>query len=339
MIKYQMEPQNEKMLRWEGRILKQDGISYLGFTNSALTVQVKGSRLEMYLLTGENEEVNQPGLRIYVDGVKTSEIVLKEREGWYTICNLDTKSLHEVRIVKITEAAMSYVGVKEIRMAEGELCPIDGEDNRVKVEFIGDSITCGYGVHGEPESEYTIREEDGECCYASFMAQEMNWNARWISASGYGMYVEYTGDPENNVPKLYPYVNWFVNPDVRQDMKEFEPRYIFINLGTNDSGHLHKEEIREHFLKAYEEFLQLLRTCHPESVIVCVLGTLCEQVFPYVEQVVDKVKQQGMKDVYAFELPYHNVELDGMASMHPSETTHKKDAERILAWMKNEGIL
>lgn len=339
MIEYQMNDQTEELLRWEGRILKQDGICYLGYTNSALTLQMKGQKLEMYLLTGDNEEVNQPGLRIYVDGASTSEIVLKQQKGWYTICELDTNTIHEVRIVKITEAAMSYVGIEKLRVEEGELCSIDKTDDRVKVEFIGDSITCGYGVHGEPESEYTIREEDGECCYAAFMAKEMNWNASWISASGYGMYVEYTGNPENNVPKLYPYVNWFVNPNVKQDKREFEPEYIFVNLGTNDSGHLDKEEVKQGFLKAYEKFLKLLRSSHPEAKIICVLGTLCEEVFPYIRQVVDSVKQQGMEDVYAFELPFHNVELDGMASMHPSVATHRKDAEKILAFMRNEGIL
>lgn len=339
MSEYQMNKQTEEFLHWEGRILRQQGICYLGYTNSSITMRVKGSALDMFFITGENEEVNEPGLRIYVDGIKHTELVLKQKQAWYHVCKLDADKIHEIHIVKITEAAMSYVGLQTIRVTDGELIPLERTDDRVKVEFIGDSITCGYGVHGAPESEYTIREEDGECCYASFMAEKMNWNARWISASGYGMFVEYTGNPDNNVPKLYDYVNWFVNPEVKQDMKEFEPEYIFINLGTNDSGHLHNPEILEGFLNAYETFLEHLRKCHPDAVILCVLGTLCEEVFPYVQQIVDKVKQAGMKKVYAFELPFHNVDLDGMASMHPSEVTHRKDADRILAFMQTTGIL
>lgn len=337
---YLMNNEMEAFLKWEGRILKKPGICYLGYTNSSVSVQVKGTALYMHLVTGENEEVNRPGLRVYVDGKKASEIVLEKEDDWYLVCELDEEATHEVRIVKITEAAMSYVGITGIKVCDGQLLVQEKrEDTRTRVEFIGDSITCGYGVHGAPESEYTIREEDGECCYAAFMAKEMDWNARWISASGYGMFVEYTGNPENNVPKLYPYVNWFVDPEEKIEEGEFEPDYIFVNLGTNDSGHLHKEDILKGFLDAYESFLKLLRQMHPEAVIICVLGTVCENVFPYVEQVVEKLKENGMEKLYAYELPYHNVELDGQASNHPSIITHQKDAERILKFMKDKNLL
>lgn len=340
MAEYYMNREIDYLFKWQGRILKQYGTCYFGYTNSSLRMRVKGSSVYLYMVTGENEVVNRPGFRVYVDGKRVSEIVLDQREGWYLICGLNPEKEHEVCVVKITEAAMSYGGLQRIKVLDGELLPFGQEqDCRTKVEFIGDSITCGYGVHGQPESEYTIREEDGECSYAFFMAEEMNWNARWISASGYGMFVEYTGDPKQNVPKLYPYVNWFIDQEKEIEPEEFEPEYIFVNLGTNDSGHLQNEEILKGFLKAYEDFLKLLRGYHKESIIICILGTLCHGVFPYVEQVVDKVKEEGMEKVYAYELPYHNVERDGMASMHPSITTHKKDAKRILDFMMSKGIL
>lgn len=336
---YQMEDA-DRFLRWEGRILKKQGICYLGYTNSSITMQITGSALWLHCLTGENEEICQPGLRIYVDGVRVSEIVLDKRDSWYQMCSLEEGKLHCVKIVKITEAAMSYAGIAGIRIASGRLEEQKEEkDNRTKVEFIGDSITCGYGVHGKPQSEFTIREEDGENCYAAFMAAKMNWNARWIAASGYGMFVEYTGNPDNNVPKLYPYVNWFLDKEQKIERDEFEPEYIFVNLGTNDSGHLHRQEIRTGFINAYEEFLKLLRKYHPDSVIVCLLGTVCENVFPYIEQVIAKLRQEGFCNVYACELPYHNVREDGMASNHPSIKTHKKDADRILQFMETQGIL
>lgn len=335
MQEYDMNKETESFFKWEGRILKKNDICYLGYTNSSISFRMKGGPLYMYFVTGINDEINQPGLRVYMDGKPVSEVVLDKEKDWYFVCDPRDEKLHDVRLVKITEAAMSYAGIQKIRINEGELVPFDDSpDLRTKVEFIGDSITCGYGVHGAPESEFTIREEDGECSYAAFMAKEMNWNARWISASGYGMFVEYTGDPENVVPKLYPYVNWFLDKDERIKPEEFEPKYIFINLGTNDSGHLCHKEIQEGFCRAYEEFLKTIRTYHKDAVIICVLGTLCEGVFPYVKQIVDKVTNEGMKDVYALELPFHNVEEDGMASMHPSVATHKKDAKRILDFMK-----
>ncbi|MGN0437626.1 MAG: GDSL-type esterase/lipase family protein [Lachnospiraceae bacterium] len=339
MREYCMNGEMDDFLKWEGRILKKDGICYLGYTNSSLSFQMKGSALYLHCITGENELVNQPGLRVYVDEQPVCLVVVDKEDAWYEICRLKDDAVHQIRIVKITEAAMSYVGLKGIRIDDGTLLPASKEpDLRTKVEFIGDSITCGYGVHGKPESEYTIREEDGENCYAAYMAKEMNWNARWISASGYGMFVEYTGNPDNNVPKLYPYVNWFVDKEEKIEPEEFEPKYVFINLGTNDSGHLHHEDIKTGFCNAYEDFLKLIRSYHPNAVIICILGTLCEGVFPYVKQVVEQVKTEGMENVYALELPFHNVKTDGMASMHPSVLTHKKDARRILDFMKEHNL-
>ncbi|MCM1157409.1 MAG: GDSL-type esterase/lipase family protein [Bacteroidales bacterium] len=341
MKEYFMDSKTEAFLKWEGRILKQEGTCYLGYTNSSVSLRAQGGSLAMYFVTGENEEINRPGLRIYIDGNRVSELVLDKREGWYPIGEIDAAGIHEICIVKLTEAAMSYAGLQRIRVDGGELIRRENTpDNRVKVEFIGDSITCGYGVHGEPESEYTIRDEDGECSYAAFMAKEMNWNARWIAASGYGMFVGYSGNPGENIPRLYPYVNWFLNREKKLEAGEFEPQYIFVNLGSNDSWHLGDEEILAGFLHAYEDFLYRLKHYHPDSVIICVLGTLCKRVFPYVKQVADKVRRDGLEGIYAVELPYHNVKEDGMAYMyHPSIATQKKDARRLLAFMRQEGLL
>jgi len=352
---YGIEELKQGYVSLEGRILEKDEMYYLGFTNSSMTFTVRGTVTEEMTVAGdsaggmkvkteihtqEGAEVNEAGLRIYVDGVKTKEIVVKHETTDYEIAELSDGDLHTIRVVKITEAAMSYAAVKKIEIENGELVKQpDQEDTRTKVEFIGDSITCGYGVLGEPESEYTIREEDGELCYAAFMSKEMNWNASWISASGYGMYQDYEEQPENNVPKLYPYVNWFVDSTIRMNYADFEPEFIFINLGTNDCNYFHKESGLQGYIKAYQDFLWVLRKAHPQAKIICTIGTECETAYPHILTAVEAVRAEGFDGVYTYELPYHNVELDGIASGHPTEATHRKDARRLLDYMKQEGLL
>ena len=236
---------------------------------------------------------------------------------------------------------MSYVGLVgiDVHGGEPEQYP-DEPDGRVKVEFIGDSLTCGYGIHSVlSEDNYTLWDEDGEDCYAAIMAEQMNWNARWISASGYGAYISYDGNRNDNVPKLYPYVNWFLDKELRIDQNEFEPEYIFINLGTNDSGHLHKAEVLDGFKESYERFLRELKELHPDAKIICIIGTVCKNVYQYIEDVVKRVSDAGLKDIYSLELPYHTPETDGIADGHPTLTTHRKDASRILKYMKTEKLL
>ena len=44
-------------------------------------------------------------------------------------------------------------------------------------------------------------------------------------------------------------------------------------------------------------------------------------------------------NLYALELPFHDVERDGIACGHPTEATHRKDADRIYDFMRGEGLI
>lgn len=322
----------------DGRIIYRDNMAVLGYTNSAVTVKLEGTALSAVFYTGNNDVLNQPGLRIYVDGEAYKEIVLTEERQEEQLCSFTESGIHEVRIVKITEAAMSYVGIGTLT-ADGKLLPISEVPDRKKILFIGDSITCGYGVKGAPDSEYTLREEDGELSYASVIARKLDMKAEWVSVSGYGMFVEYTGNPENILPKVFAYQNWFYDKELLTDYSEFQPDNIVVNLGTNDSGPMTNDvNIQRGFVARYESFLYTLRMAYPSANIICVLGTLAPGYYKYVDKAIERVKADGFERIYGLELPEHDVEHDGMASGHPSARTHEKDAERIIDFMKNNGL-
>jgi lysophospholipase L1-like esterase len=336
---FKISEEIKDQIYFQGRIFWEEDMAVLGYTNSSFTVHFKGTKISALLRTGVNEEVNYPAVRVYVDGAEypnmLKEIILEKREEEFVLAEFPEAGEHTVRVVKITEAGMSYVGFAALSV-EGELLPPE-EDNRTKALFIGDSITCGYGVLGAPESEYTIREEDGELSYSAVLARAMNWNAEWVSVSGHGMFVEYTGDPENILPREFPYTNWFYNKERREDYSRFQPDMIIVNLGTNDSGPMAENPLlRGGFKSRYESFLYTLRLAFPKAKIVCVMGTLATGVYPYVQEVIDKVLADGlMTDVYGLELPYHDVEHDGVASGHPTAITHEKDAKRIEEFIRN----
>ncbi len=326
--------------RFGGRVLFREPEAILGFSANYIDMIVCGSQVSFHLRTGINERINQPRIMVYLNDEKYKEIALeRENQDINIVFPESAKEEVRVRILKLTEAAMSFVAVSNIN-TDGELKIFEAsEDNRTKVQFIGDSITCGYGVLASPEAEYDLNDEDVTYSYAGVLTDMLNLNSQWVSASGYGMFVDYTGDPENVVPKLYDYKNWFYDKEERVNHREFDPDIIIINLGTNDSGHLGNENILRGFMAKYEAFLYRLRLAHENAKIVCVLGTLAPGVFKYVQQVIDKVKMQGFKDIYGLELPEHNIALDGMACWHPSKMTHKKDAERIAEFLKKEGIV
>ena len=334
---YGINATNYKYFGLTGRIIRKDGKLILGYTNSTVELLVQGTGISAEFETGENSEVNQPGLRIYVDGSPVREAVLTEKHEKIELASFE-EGIHRVKIVKITEAAMSYAAICMLYV-DGVLLPFEKDGKRKKAQFIGDSISCGFGVLGEPDQDYSIRLEDGEKSYAAFLAEKCNWEAEWVRVSGYGMFVEYTGDRVNVIPNVYPFTNYFYDKEEREDYTRFVPDYIIINLGTNDSGHLNEKLIREGFESAYENFLYTIRMAYENAAVICVVGTLETNVYPYLERVVEKVRSQGYKNIYSLELPFHDTEKDGVACGHPTEATHRKDADRIYDFMKKEGLI
>lgn len=328
---------DKEIFQYEGRILEKDGVAYLGYTNSYVRFYAKGKKICAYLTSNITEEVNMAGLSVFLDDSEevVNKLVINKMAAWYDVCELPDEEVHLVTIVKITEAAMSHVGFVKLDVEEGELVK-NGFPERsfLKLEFIGDSITCGYGVLGEPDAEYTLRDEDGMMSYAYLAAKQLGARARFLSASGHGMYVEYTGNPEGNVPKLFPCVNWYIDPTIAYDYSEYVPDVVVVNLGTNDSGHMKKVEIQEMFVKAYVEFLHTIKNAYPKTKILCIIGTLCDSMYEWIEKAIVIYESEGGKNVYMRRLPYHNVEKDGMASMHPSPITHRKDGERVAGFIE-----
>lgn len=332
---------DQSYFKYEGRTLYKETSAILGWTNSSVSFYVKSSKTPATIFsrikTQNNGEENEARLKVYVDDREKEEnlLVLHEEDKVYTLTGFSDQGLHKVTIIKITEAAMSYAEIAEVTVTGGEILPLPSEeDTRLKIEFIGDSITCGYGVYGEPESEYHIREEDGMATYAAYAAKVLDLNARYTAVSGFGMFIKYDGDLTGIVPRVYPYTNYFADENKKYSFEEFIPDLFVINLGTNDSGHLGKPEIQEGFIKNYIEFLRFLKSYAPKSKILCVCGSLCTNAFTYVEQAVTLAKSAGLTDIFTLELPFHDVEKDGKASNHPSIQTHEKDGVRIVKKLK-----
>ena len=333
---------DKNYFRYYGRVLEKDGASYLGFTNSMVEFYVKGTNDKINVIsanigTNPNGEENETRLKVFIDDsdVPAALLVLHEESAHYTLASFEDNEVHKISIIKITEAAMSHAKLIGVNVTNGEIVPLPlSEDNRTKVEFIGDSITCGYGVYGDPDSEYHIKNEDGMVSYAALTAKSLGLNARYFSVSGFGVYVRYDGDPEGIITKVYPYTNYFVDETIKYNFNDFVPDLVVINLGTNDSGHLEKENIQNGFISNYVGLIKFIKSYAPDSKILCICGTLCTNAFTYIDSAIKLATKAGLTDLYTFELPYHDVERDGMASGHPSLITHQKDAELLAAKIK-----
>ena len=313
------------------------------FTGTKAVITLQG---DSAIMTGAN---NQARVAIFVNGTCVVDDMINKMQKTYTVFESETEETCTVRIVKLSEAPMSTVGVVSIEvMARGGITPTP--DKAHLVEFIGDSITCGYGVEDEdPNHKFKTSTENAMKAYAYMTADALDVDYSLVSFSGWGIISGYTSTGEEKmtgqlVPDYYEKLGCSsgkylgVSPEnVAWDFGRRQPDLIVVNLGTNDDSYTKGIASREaDYKEHYTEFLKVIRKNNPDATILCTLGILGDRLYPAMEQAVeDYIAETGDKNVHCLKFAEQNVALDGVAAdWHPTEKTHAKAAGKLIAKIK-----
>ena len=334
-----------------GRTAEDGGMLWMASSLSEVGFTVRNAR-EVKLVLRADDSVTDPEWKhiaprycIRLNGRKVRDKVMTETEETVTVFREEAPWTAEVRLIKLSECTQSLMALKQI-VTDGKIEPL--EDPEQKIEFIGDSITCGYGVEAEhaedPFSTYTENAEKG---YAGILTDELGLNRMLTSFSGHGIVSGYTDDPENQnlselVPPYYEMVgrSGFVLPsgktvtDIPWDFSRFQPQRIVINLGTNDlSWCLDRPERKAEFRRLYAEFLKTVRKNNPEAQILCILGAMGEGLNEEMTgAVADYAAETGDTKIRSALLKEQNGEKNGFgANWHPSEKTQRELADTVIS--------
>ena len=131
-----------------------------------------------------------------------------ERDSVVTLATALPDSRHTVRLMYIIEGYEFFPEFWGFLLDEGRsLVEAPALPSR-KIEFIGNSITCGYGNEGTDKFEHFEYEtENHYYSYASIAARNLNAQHLVVARSGIGAYRNYdgpkTGNPESNMPVQY----------------------------------------------------------------------------------------------------------------------------------------
>ena len=339
--------QNVKPL---GRTKQLADSLWLAYSGAGAEFAFFGKRCEV-TIAGDStafleQPENQARIAIYVDGARVVDAMLDAPEETFIVIKDADAAEHIIRIVKLSETAMSTCGVKAIA-TDGEIRPTDKKSHMV--EFIGDSITCGYGVDDEdPEHHFRTGTEDVTRGYAYKTAQLLDADYSMASISGYGIISGYTATAEEPVvtqllPDYYEKLGFSYGTyqgdqpqNIQWDFTTRQPDVIVINLGTNDDSYCRDDIARQqHYCSAYTEFLKNVRKYNPGAKILCTLGMMGDRLYPFVEQAAaNYTAQTGDTNIAC--MPFTpQLEADGFAAdYHPSETTHQKAAEKLAVYIR-----
>lgn len=340
----------EKHVKIIGRTYYSNEVLWLALSGGGVEFSYYGRKAEITLIgdliasTGNN----LARIGISVNGVLVIDDQIDQPLKTYTVCESDTAQEMTIKLVKLSEAAMSTVGIQEISVD----C-VDGikptPSKLHTIEFIGDSITCGYGVDDEvAEHSFSTATEDVTKAYAYLTAHQLNADYSMVSYSGYGIITGYTENNQKLMTHLLPdyyekvgksegrFDNKLLPQEIAWDFNKFVPELIVLNLGTNDDSYT-KDDVNKQaeYAREYVEFLKMVRRNNPDSMLLCTLGIMGDRLFPYVEQAVSRYSlETGDSNITTMKFEVQ-LEADGYAAnFHPSQVTHRKAAEQLAAEIK-----
>ena len=350
-------------LLWNGRYLDHNGIRYFDYSASGFCFVMKGKNAQATFLSDPEKwsEENKAVLGIFVTEGNdfdistipeepTIRLTLRDAETRCTLFDSDQEKTVCIRVMKFSEAAFGFAGLKEIEI-DGNLCETPQNSASLKLEFIGDSITCGYGVEGLWEKDtFTTQQERPDKAYAFLTAKALGAQVHLCSWSGIGLTSNYVDPATINLPDTHylmqanwPYTDKSLSlrlglePEVWDSKVRYEPDLVVINLGTNDISWVRGiEDRRLNYVAQLRHLIEAVHRRSPKAAILCCLGIMGEALNSSVVEAVELFKKDFPKVRADYLLFTEQKPEDGIgADWHPSPVTHKKAAALLTEKIKS----
>lgn len=304
----------------------------LGYSGGRVRLAFEGEALGVWLDAAKPNWVN-----VYIDGKRTEKLKVEGTGSFYPLAKDLGAGRHTVEIVKATEGSVGPVTFKGFSLP-GKGRAVEWPDRQVrKIEFIGDSITCGYGIEVDDPKLHFAPETENFCdTYAWRAARALNADYLVVARSGIGMLRNYNGPTEgspDNMPVLYERT-LFHEPGLTWDPARFTPDVVCINLGTNDFSTSGVNQ--EKYVANYEAFVKMLVARCPAARVVLLLGPM--QNSPVLKELLHRVaatvnaEHPGVASV--FELSKQGSRGFG-ADFHPSRAQAEVNGAELAGYLSD----
>lgn len=232
---------NQNAVLLQGRTYRDGSDIVFDNANSGIEINFYGTELRVCLDAPAVSVGNYSYVACFIDGEQVGLTKLdKTGEYYYPLASGLTNDVHTALILKATESFMNGVGSSRITMTaiyQNEKCTLltpPTRENRLKIDFYGDSISSGYGNLGTINSpQFITAEQDGTMTYASITGRSLNALVSIISCSGISAKVSFYDNPDLSI-----YNTWDKYSIINAENYAIDPDtdYVVINLGTNDAN-------------------------------------------------------------------------------------------------------
>ena len=326
-------------IKTQGRNTLKDGALWLDFSASGIEFSANcEGKVALNLNVKYLKQTDSYGglyFTVIVDGVKKDraqchitstgnvELVLAE--------NLPAGN-HTFEVYRQTEHRGAEVGISSIAL-NGSFNEKPA-DNRLYIEFIGDSISTGFGVLGTTSDSDggSPKWQDATAAYPFLTAKALGADFSDVCYSGIG--AKY-GWQDPNMLNFYPYQRWQYDRNTQYNFNARQPDVVVIALGTNDISMESQKGITvEQRLAGYQELLDMVRAKNPNSKIVWIYGMMKDDDNARIPAIIEE-NGGAAAGLYSLEL----VTNTAGAGWHPSAAGQQKFADDLVAFLNSDVLV
>jgi len=306
----------------------------VAWAGSTIAVKFSGTALNVLLKSTGGDR-----FQVVLDGAPASVLVLTKDAAVHPVASGLPATEHTVELFKRTEPLVGTTQLLGFQLEKGgKLLPNPSKAER-RIEFVGDSITCGYGNEAPNQNEhFTSDTENNYQAYGAMAARDLKaeyvavaWSGKWLFGP-------------NAIPLLYD-LALPADAQSRWDFKRWVPQVVVVNLGTNDFGPKNPEE--QEWQDAYRGFIKRLRENYPQCHVFCAVGSMMSDGYPpgrkalstirqYTNGLVEELRKAGDRKVHYVEFEPQDMKNGIGADWHPSVKTHRLMADRLTAAIKRD---
>ncbi len=327
-----------------GRTYNARGACWFSYSGCGVEFRCNGTSLSLTLLVENGdalEERHKPRIAVFVNDEMVVDTALEDAKQTIAVPFYAFDNEAVVRVVKLSESMYSCVGISDIRLY-GSMDILPTERTKQVIEFIGDSITAGFGVdHEKRKGEFSTRTENYSKTYAYLTAEALGAEGYGIAYSGYGVVSGWTStgkiNDQNVLAKHYTKAVEGITVGGVTPSWYFEaplPDLIVINLGTNDHTYCTTKARCKEFEKAYKQLLKLVCEKNPGVPVVCILGDMNDTMYPHIEKAVKSFTEKHTEaTVLCTPIDFNMAKLGVVLHGHPTAESNEHAAGELTAYL------
>src|ERR1017187_1868105 len=243
---------------------------------------------------------------------------------------------HHLVLFKRSEATAGFVHFAGIEIGLGKgVFPQPLPDYRMKVEFIGDSITAGAcDEDGDKDQWEDRRTHNAAFSWAALTAAALSADYRNISVSGIGVVTGYVDVLAGQMwNRVYPTAS---SPQTK--LSDWIPDLVFVLLGSNDDSYSRGRGVPfpANFGENYASLVHSVRAAYPRASIVLLNGAMWEGTH---SEPLSTAWANAVAGLESRDPGISHFVFVHWSSNHPRVVDHRILADELIAWLKTQPFM